>query len=255
MGCKNNNFDWTGSVDRPAGFCQTLRVAGQSYDWSWIPQGEYDMGSPEDEEGRGDDETLHHVKITRGFWMLQTPTTQGLFEDVTDSNPSKYAGRDRPVEMTRYADAIDFCKKLTALLPLGMRVDLPTECEWERAIRANTTTPYYWGDEWEDGMANAGSDGPEETTPVKSYPANPWGLYDMCGNVWEWTKDWYGPYQTCIDPCSDDGDDSARTLRFRVIRGGGWGSADADCRSAKRHYFLPVMPFFNLGFRPVLRCE
>ena len=156
MGCKNNNFDWTGSVDRPAGFCQTLRVAGQSYDWSWIPQGEYDMGSPEDEEGRGDDETLHHVKITRGFWMLQTPTTQGLFEDVTDSNPSKYAGRDRPVEMTRYADAIDFCKKLTALLPLGMRVDLPTECEWERAIRANTTTPYYWGDEWEDGMANAG---------------------------------------------------------------------------------------------------
>jgi formylglycine-generating enzyme required for sulfatase activity len=112
------------------------------------------------------------------YYMATTPTTQAQWRAVMQTNPSEHKGDDLPVECVSWHDAMAFCKKA------GLA--LPTEAQWEAAARAGTTTNYWWGDTFDPKMANCWDGGPHETTVPGAYPANPYGLWDVLGNVWEW---------------------------------------------------------------------
>ena len=128
------------------------------------------------------------------------------------------------------------------------RIVLPTEAEWEYACRAGTTTPFHFGETISTDQANYdgnftygnGKKGVyrEKTTPVGSFPANAWGLYDMHGNVWQWCQDWYGDYpqKDVVDPQGPEKGE------VRVLRGGSWISDPQYCRSAFRYWFDPWPP-------------
>ena len=120
---------------------------------------------------------------------MDTPCTQALWEAVMGNNPSSFKGADRPVERVSWNDVQTFLNKLSNHLPAEVCATLPSEQQWEYAARAGTNTPYYTGETITKEQANWGGD---ETTPVRSYPPNPWGLYDMLGNVWEWTSSSWG---------------------------------------------------------------
>ena len=97
----------------------TLKTENAEYELCWIPAGEFDMGSPRKEKDRESDETLHHVVLTRGFWMLETPTTQALYQEIMGTNPSRFEGDNLPVETVSWNDATKFCEELTKRLPQG----------------------------------------------------------------------------------------------------------------------------------------
>ncbi|MBR0224928.1 MAG: SUMF1/EgtB/PvdO family nonheme iron enzyme [Thermoguttaceae bacterium] len=252
---------WSASTRRKAGTRQTLEIGSEEYGFCWIPAGEFDMGSPSSEEERDDDETLHHVKLTKGFWMLETPVTQSLYEEVMKENPSHFKGGNLPVECVSWDEANEFCEELTKRLPSGLRASLPTEAQWEYSCRAGTKTAFSFGNELNGDQANCDGNYPygssrkgkylEKTSPVKSYDPNACGLYDMHGNVWEWVLDYYGDYPTgtVVDPKGPD------TASSRVIRGGGWGNSARYCRSANRYWRTPDIRNYRLGFRFLLSCD
>ena len=252
---------WSESSSRKAGTRQTLKIGNSTYGFCWIPAGEFDMGSSESEISRGDDETLHHVKLTKGFWMLETEVTQALYWEIMESAPSYFKETDNisdlPVESVSWNDAMKFCNKLTKRLPKGLKASLPTEAQWEYACRAGTKTPFSFGSDLNGDRANCDGNSPYgtfkagkylgRTTPVKSYGANPWGLYDTHGNVSEWCLDYH--VWTVVDPQgSDDGS-------YRVCRGGSWFSCARYCRSAFRLKFVPSYRGDLLGFRVILSCD
>lgn len=133
---------------------------------------------------------MNFVKIPeKNYEMMDAPVTQSEWEELTGENPSRLKGPDRPVESVSYHDVQKFIEKLNSKND-GYKYRLPTEDEWEHACRAGTTTQYYYGDDpkklsdyawyWEN------SD--KQTHPVRQKKPNAWGLYDMHGNVWEWTS-------------------------------------------------------------------
>ena len=165
-----------------------------------IPAGEFLMGSQKgDPDAYGDEMPQHEVKIPR-FFMGTTPVTQEQWREVAslpqvsrhlNPNPSLFAGDNLPVEQVSWYDAMEFCARLSRAS--GGRITLPSEAQWEYVCRAGTTTAYAFGDTLTEEMANFKSGG---TTPVGSFPANPWGLQDMHGNVWEWClDDWHSSYE------------------------------------------------------------
>jgi formylglycine-generating enzyme required for sulfatase activity len=213
----------------------------------YIPPGDFMMGSPENEKGRYDRETLHKVTLTKGFYMQTTEVTQGQWKAVMGNNPSyfKNCGDDCPVEDVSWNDIQDFIAKINRRGEGTYR--LPTEAEWEYACRADSQTAYCFGDDenllpeyaWYDRNSE------DRTHPVGQKKPNAWGLYDMHGNVWEWCQDIYSTdiyegeqtYPIYIGKGSD-----------RVLRGGSWINGARDCRSA-RLYFSPDFRSPNLGFR------
>ncbi|MBQ8285782.1 MAG: formylglycine-generating enzyme family protein [Thermoguttaceae bacterium] len=247
-----------------AGTRKTLWGDGVEYAFRYCPAGTFMMGSPTSESGRDDDETQREVKLTRGFWMLETEVTQEMWKSVMGSNPSKFDSNSLyPVEKVSWADAQDFIAKLNALgvAPEGFAFRLPTEAEWEYACRAGTTTPYFWGSRLNGDKANCDGRYPygtsttgeylDRTTAVGSYDANAWGLYDMHGNVWEWCADWYGAYGSGsqTDPTGP------KSGSLRVLRGGSWYLDAEYSRSACRGYCGPTYRFNYNGFRLVLGRE
>ncbi len=180
-------------------------------------------------------------------------------------------GNDHPVILISWEDAEAFCQWLSE--EESRRYRLPTEAEWEYAARAATTSRYWFGDEPPRLAATANtadaslleampaatwcaewSDGYPFTAPVGRFAPNPWGLYDMHGNVWEWCSDWYGDdfYQRSpeVDPRGPD------SGRFRTIRGGGWFNGAGQQRTAQRVYFAPTFRYCLLsGFRVVLEID
>ena len=145
-----------------------------------IPAGEFLMGSPPDEEGRFDREGPQHlVRLSKAFWMADAPCTQDLYEAIVGSNPSGFKGATRPVEKVSWSDAQEFLEALNQ--KRGLKLTLPTEAQWEYACRAGTTAPRYGPiDEIAWYINNSGG----ETHPVRQKQPNPWGLYDMLGNVY-----------------------------------------------------------------------
>ncbi|MCK5861669.1 MAG: formylglycine-generating enzyme family protein, partial [Candidatus Hydrogenedentes bacterium] len=228
-------------------------------DFCWIPPGEFMMGSPGSEKDRDKDEIQHGVTISQGFWMGKYEVTQAQWQQVMGENPSwhqkgsgflwleKETIPNCPVEQVSWNDCQEFIKRLNASSKDTFR--LSTEAEWEYACRAGTSTRFYWGDDLSGMQINdygwyADNSG-NKPHPVGEKRPNPWGLYDMSGNVWEWCQDGYGDYPGSaeVDPTGVD------SASGRVIRGGSWFNDSQGCRSAFRFSFSPVVRIYDLGFR------
>ena len=209
------------------------------------------MGRQDGEQDSDSDESpRHRVTISEGFWISKYEITQGQWEAVTGSNPSRYDGDNRPVEQVSWDDIHeDF------LSQIDNSFRLPTESEWEYACRAGTTTRFYWGDDpsYNDiGRYAVYSDNdPGGTANVGTKLPNAWGLYDMSGNVWEWCEDvWHSDYNGAPENGGAwiAGGDQGR----RVLRGGSWVSILRSCRSANRGWYSYDNRYIYVGFRLVL---
>jgi formylglycine-generating enzyme required for sulfatase activity len=164
--------------------------------------------------------------------------TQAEYEQVTGENPSFFKGPDLPVEHLCWNDARRFCELLSALpaeQAAGRRYRLPTEAEWEYACRVGTTTPFNTGDSLTSDQAKFATmnrSEPKRMAPVGTYPPNPWGLFDMHGNVWEWTSDWYSADYFQRSPVDDP--QGPATGTHHVLRGGSASVEAHECRSTIR---------------------
>ena len=250
-----------------------------------IPAGEFKMGSPQTERGRRSNESGRdghpvRVSISKGFDMMETEVTQSQWYQVMKSNPSDFTGvvycvnydrvnkmcPDHPVDSVSWDNVQVFIGKLNALSGLsgckGSPRDprgcyrLPTEAEWEYAVRAGTKTAYFFGDKESSSKMSTiaydledyawyveNSEG--RTHRVKTRSPNPWGLYDVYGNVWEWVQDAY------VDRLPGERDPLVTTGSIRVLRGGGWHDEARDLRSAVRGRSPPDFRISFFGFRLV----
>ena len=240
-------------------------VASISMDMIFCPPGTFTMGSPSSETGRGGDETEHSVTLSHGFYLGKHEVTQAQYETIMTGNPEGLNvkpsnwpnNNDRPVEKVSWNDVQIFLTRLNTMeqtagrLPTGWKYVLPTEAQWEYACRAGTTTAYSWGNDinssranynW-DGAHNTGNDF-KQTRDVGLYAANPWGFFDMQGNVWEWVSDWKANYLTGAqtDP---EGPASGSFGSYGVVPGTTTGRTCVRL-SALTH---PRSPPHNLGFR------
>ncbi len=242
------------------------------------------MGSSESEPGRWLDEGPQHtVMIPQGYWLFDTPCTQALWEAVMGENPSCFRGPDRPVEQVSWDNVQGFLGRLNERIP-GLDLVLPTEAQWEYACRAGTETTLYSGDVAILGERNApaldpiawygGNSGvdfdldngydssgwrekqyPHQragTRPVGRKQPNAWGLYDMLGNVWEWTQDhWHGHYEGAPADGSawEEWEDNALAGTERVVRGGSWTDVARLVRAASRLQLRSGFRLVYLGFR------
>ncbi|MDR2576189.1 MAG: SUMF1/EgtB/PvdO family nonheme iron enzyme [Treponema sp.] len=249
-----------------------------------INGGTFMMGSPDSEVDRSISEIQHSVTLS-SFYMGKYEVTQKEYEEVMGTNPSNFKGDNLPVESVSWYDAIDYCNRLSqreGLTPAytvnGENVTwnqnangyrLPTEEEWEYACRAGRTTPFSTGNNITTGQANYNGNYPynnnakgtylEKTTPVGSFAPNPWGLYDMHGNVWEWCWDIYSTYVSQSQEDKESGysiylaggGQQSSSGSARVIRGGCWFSVAQLLRSASRFYDAPSYRHDGVGFRVV----
>lgn len=272
--------DTAGSVGQESGQRQGSNVEDG---FIRITGGTFQMGSPETEAWRSDDETQHTVTVS-DFYMAPYEVTQAEYEVVMGNNPSNFAGSNLPVENISWLEAVTFCNAYSeskglepAYFITGQNVSwnrsadgyrLPTEAEWEYACRAGTKTPFYMANSpsveeanyyghypymIEDNYFSQGNlavqrgEYRQTTVAVGSFLPNPLGLYDMHGNVGEWTWDIYGAYPTDeqIDPVGADSG-----IR-RVYRGGGWNDFAKNMRSAYRAMMDQDKGSFNIGIRLV----
>ncbi len=220
-----------------------------------IPAGEFTMGTePKKEGGTPDEAPMHKVSIDKPFFLGKYEVTQAQWEAVMGKNPSKFKGPSNPVEQVSWLAAQEFIKRLNAKEG-HTRYRLPTEAEWEYAARAGTDSAYSFGNESKDLTHYAWYDGnsADSTHPVGQKAANPWGLFDMHGNVYEWAQDWYGEKYYADSP-KEDPQGPAKGLH-RVNRGGSWLNTPEDCRSGLRSYLLPDGTFDSIGLRLALSPE
>jgi formylglycine-generating enzyme len=231
----------------------------------YIPPGTFLMGSRWDEIGRYEDETLHQVVLTKGFYLQTTEVTQGQWKALSGDNPAEFSacGDDCPVEKVSWQDCKEFIQTLNEREAPGT-YRLPTEAEWEYGCRAGTATPFFFGACLTTGQANYEGTNPlpgclegtsrGRTTPVKSFPPNVWGLYDMHGNVWEWCEDscaWDTRTGVVTDTYVMGIVDPLSTKKElnRIIRGGSWLGDARVCRCAFRLFSAADRRDGNLGFR------
>lgn len=198
----------------------------------------------------------HQVTLSRDFLIGVHEVTQGQYDALMDSDPSKHVGLNLPVDNIRRDLAVEFCRKLSE--KEGATYRLPTDAEWEYACRAGTSTQYWWGDNWEDGKAYvwyaANSD--STTHPVGSKEPNPWGLYDMPGNVGEFVSDPFGYHwpQTQVDPT---GPQQPQPGLDCTLRGVSWNTEEEYMPIAMRPSFRYGAPSQaarfpeDIGFRVV----
>ena len=251
-----------------------------------IPAGSFEMGAPETEAESSDRERPVH-RVTLGEFLLgQTPITQvqwravaqwqrlehedgDLWPEVLDADPvaklneaERFLGERRPVVNVSWHDAMAFCQRLR--LRTGKNYTLPSEAQWEYACRAGTTTPFHWGATINTNLANY--DGSEvygdgekgkhrqQTVDIASFPANPWGLHDMHGNVWEWCADqWHNNYEGAPEDgrawIDNEANENKNNMNIRLLRGGSWGGIPWSCRSACRVDGRPGLRYDFIGFR------
>jgi formylglycine-generating enzyme required for sulfatase activity len=197
-------------------------------------------------------------EVTQAQWRAVAGFTK--VERELSPNPSRFKDDNLPVENVSWEEVMEFCKRLSQRT--GKTYRLPSEAEWEYAARAETTTPFAFGETITPEIVNYNGDYPYASAPKGVYRgkalevgslrvANAFGLYDMHGNVWEWCEDqWHDSYNGAPIDGSARTDISAPGS-YRVIRGGGWSYDAVYCRSASRHWDSPGIRFVNLGFRLV----
>ncbi|MDR1888417.1 MAG: formylglycine-generating enzyme family protein [Zoogloeaceae bacterium] len=208
-----------------------------------IPAGEFMMGCGKDDWACEEAEKpQHHVRINQPFYLGKYEVTQGEWEIVMRENPSKFKGDSNPVENVSWNDVQVFIQRLNEKEGTN-KYRLPTEAEWEYAARAGTATAYHFGNDvanmgryaWYDGNSS------NHPHPVGQKLGNPWGLYDMHGNVWEWVADGYeDSYSSRNRPANP---------LSRVLRGGGWDANPWSLRSAFRRGGKPDSRSGFYGFR------
>jgi formylglycine-generating enzyme required for sulfatase activity len=207
-----------------------LQAGTVSFELTRIPPGEFDLGSPDQEEGHQPNEgPVRRIRISKPFYLGRFEVTQAQYKSVTGLNPSNFEGPDLAMDQITYPKAVRFCELVTA--HAGVRVTLPTEAQWEYACRAGTKTCFYSGNSptdldrvaWHSG--NSGG----RPQPVGRKEPNAFGLYDMLGNVWELCSDFLPDYSN-IQVTDPAGRDTAGP----AMRGGGWMDEPRNCRSATR---------------------
>lgn len=243
-----------------------------------IPAGSFLMGSPDSELERQDREGPQHEANLANFFMGKYPITQFQWRFVAElpsvnlrltPNPARFEGDTHPVEQVSWLEAVEFCDRLS--LHTGRPYRLPTEAEWEYACRANTTTPFHFGETITTDLANYnGADdrqgaygrGPkgenrQTTTPVYQFGiANAFGLCDMHGNVWEWCQDpWRSAYSDNSLKRKIKAAPQLDQSTHRVARGGSWYTTPQRCRSASRIHFEPESRHADVGLRVVCSFE
>ena len=235
---------WATGIGRDRyGLFVEVEAKGVPFVLRWIPPGEFLMGSPPDEPERRENEgPQHRVRFAQGFWLAETACTQALWQAVMGENPSEFKGEENPVESVSWDAAKQFIEKINRLHP-GLELRLPSEAEWEYACRAGTITPFWFGSELTTDKANYDGNYPyangpkgeyrEKTVPARHFQPNPWGLYQMHGNVWEWCEDaWHDSYEGAPadgQPWLTGGDQEQA-----VLRGGSWFNDGRSLRSACR---------------------
>ena len=262
-----------------------------------IPLGNFKMGS---DRVALDELPIHKVTFLKPFWMAKTEVTieqwKRFLEETESISGTDWSSLNCPLKRSDHSFSlshndfgmewnqpmieidwsvsVEFCTWLTKKarqsldFPKNFEVTLPTEAQWEYACRAGTTTKYFWGDHFEEGICNAenGRKGSNKyqceyfisrgmpvgsTMKVGSFKPNAWGLHDMHGNVWEWClDDLHGSYTSAPMDGSRWGDGS---VPFRVKRGGGWGNTIGDCRSANRYGASPENTSSSIGFRAIIQ--
>ncbi len=242
---------------KAAGDRAVLKCDRIEYAFRWVPAGEYAIGSPAEEQDREDSEALHNVALTKGYWILETEVTQTMWRCVMGKNPSKWAGDKRPVDSIGLDEIDEFCAKLNERAPEGVVIQLTTEAQWEIAARAGDPGMYagkelgeiaWFGDTNKDGG----------THNVATKAPNAWGIYDMCGNLWEWCSDLYAPYKTdkagkgvdAVDPTGATPEECPGNVC--VDRGGCWDSTAKECRVANRGFYDHDRKGPFVGFRFVV---
>jgi formylglycine-generating enzyme len=251
--------------DDPYGLWADLTVNGATQRMRWIepsgPEG-FLMGSTKKERAAIKVKNLHKwaneyeheprkEQVEAGFWLAGTPCTQAFWTAVVGDNPSHFHDRpdaaEHPVENVTW-DAVmeQFIARFAQRPDWGAAgvLCLPTEVEWEYAARAGTRTVYWWGDQPDDARVNWNQQH-KSTTPVDSYPPNPWGLYDMHGNVWEWCADVFQSRRGAPEARPDED--------ARVVRGGSWFLHPGHARAAFRGWRHRGLTLQGGGFRFALR--
>lgn len=228
-----------------------------------INGGSFNMGSPVRELCRQRDEALHRVELS-DFWMSEAPVSNEVWSHMMLGNRD---GDNRPVTRVTYAQAMLFCRMLNRFSTLPRRYEfrLPTEAEWEYACRAGTETPFYWGKESDTSLANfycssetfytrePQSSRSSDVSEPGVYPANPWGLLDMHGNVSEMCLDHYSQDLTVYHPGRHVNPVVVRTgRRLIVCRGGAWDLALRYARAAHRGHCYDDQTEYRIGFRVVI---
>lgn len=223
-----------GSATPKAGDVKTNPKDGLKY--VWIRPGKFRSGcSVGDDECYDDEYPARDVTLTHGFWLGQTEVTQAAYEKIMDDNPSVFEGENLPVEMVTWLDAAEYCREI------GGR--LPTEAEWEYAARAGTTTARYGK---LDDIAWYWQNSNFSTHPVGTKKPNAFGLYDMLGNVVEWTYSWY-TVEHAQENINPKGGNSLS--EYKSLRGGGWWDDPDLVRSSYRARIEPDSTDYNIGFR------
>ena len=214
-----------------------------------IEPGTFSMGS---EHGNSDERPVHRVEITNPFYMARFPVTQGEWLAAMGDNPSHFKkGDDHPLENVNWYMFQQFIEALNEEDERYL-YRLPSEAEWEYACRAGAESEYFFGNDpshlgiysvYGKPHLNDGHD------PVGTKEPNPWGLYDMLGNIWEWVEDWYEmEYYKKSPPQDPRGPEGGL---FRVVRGASYRGGAFSCRPSFRRFNLPNCPYVNCGFRLV----
>ena len=221
-----------------------------------IPAGTFYMGSPENEEGRFDRESPQHQVNVPRFFIGKYPLTQAQYQAIMGDNPAHFKGANRPVECVTWDDAVAFCQELSQNTSKNYK--LPSEAQWEYACRAETTTPFYFGESITPDLVNydgnyayaaapKGKDR-EQTTDAGTFPPNAFGLYDMHGNVWEWCED---DWQENYINAPINGTALISLSNRNMLRGGSWRDFPDCCRSAFRGSNNLHVNSYEIGFRVV----
>lgn len=224
-----------GAPSRAAAQAKTKVNSKDGLTYVWIAPGTFQMGcSNGDAKCEKDEKPTHTVKLTQGFWIGQTLVTQAAYQKVIGMNPSTFKGDKLPVNYVSFDDATAYCTRV------GMR--LPTEAEYEYAARGGSAGADY-GPIDQIAWYDANSKGtPHEVAQKK---ANAYGLYDMLGNLWVWTADWYGRF-TAAEETDPKG---PKTGPAGVLKGGSWRNDASRIRASVRLTDGRANQFFEYGIR------